>query len=210
MELKGLYSSPAYQWSLTITCNGLWIRLKLRAESLETTIWDAELLPKYKERYGALAKVCKKPIGLWSICSELARHVLHANLQIKRTYCTHNPPAFISGWNTAAALTVLADAHLKVKEGEVWGRQRDEHLSRWERKSSVHGIAVTDFLHHPAVRGWAPGREWIPGRDFLTICSPGRAFLLILKINVQCKLGTHPWGHPAWFMFQQAGRLCIV
>lgn len=102
MELKGLYSPPAYQWSLSITCNGLRIRLKLRAESLETTIWDAEFLPKYKERYGVLAKVCKKPIGLWSICSELARHVPHANLQIKRTYCTHNPTAFISGWVTAA------------------------------------------------------------------------------------------------------------
>lgn len=102
MELKGLYIPPAYQWSLSITCNGLRIRLKLRAESLETTIWDAEFLPKYKERYGVLAKVCKKPIGLWSICSELARHVLHANLQIKRTYCTHNPTAFISGWATAA------------------------------------------------------------------------------------------------------------
>lgn len=164
-------------------------------------------VPAKIQRYGVLAKVLKKPTALWSICSELARHVLHANLQIKRTYCTHNPTPFISGWATAAA----GFSH-SVGCSLLKGKRSVRGVKRWAAKAGqkgkgsevCHGITVTDSLHRPVVRGWAPGREWILRRDFLSVCSPGRAFLLPLKIHVQCKLGIQPWGRSVWFMLKQA------
>ena len=172
-------------------------------------------VPAKIQRYRVLAKVLKKTIVLWSICSELARHVLHANLQIKRTYCTHNPIPFISGWATAAVGFSYSVGCYSLKGKRRWSvrgvkRWVAKAGQKWRGSQVCHGITVTDSLHCPVVKGWAPGREWILRRDFLSICSPSRAFLLPLEIHVQCKSGIQPWGRSVWFMLKQAGRLhCI-
>lgn len=139
----------------------------------------------------------KKPIALWSIYSELARHVLHANLQIKRTYCAHKPTLFIPRWATAVVGFSYSIGCYSLKGKRRWSARG---VKRWAAKACqkgrgsciCHGIIVTDPLHRPLLRGWALEREWILRRDFLSICSPGRAFLLPLRIHAQCRRGIQP------------------